>query len=381
MQKRRHGRGVAVLKAAFICFALLSGGAASTLGIDNTEPLAQPFLPMVRAMGGAFTAVADDESMVFYNPAGYGRITDSVVSVFSLGVKLNINDSALDVYNALISGKDITTSENITRYLDNTTLAPGVSGPVYFGRVGNNSGFAFYNSVSALLDTKPGAILPIAEFSSHADLGFVGGFGSELPFGNNLYAGLNFKVILRVKSELEGTVLAVIDTFEESGGLPLAKSVGFGGDVGLLYTPLDYLSLGLTVRDFFGTRFGTWENLSGSESFSKSSIKPRIAFGIALYPLKTMEVSKKATNLIIAADYSDLLNYSSILSNIRFGVKYTTLGFLDIRGGFDGGYLTGGIGFDVKIFHVALVYYVDELGAYPGARPVQNFLLNLAFKW
>jgi hypothetical protein len=331
-------------------------------------------------MGGAFTAIANDESTVFYNPAGYGRIKDPIISVFSIGAKINIDNSALDVYNAIISGKDITSSGNIIEYLSNTTIAPGISGPIYFGRVGKNSGFAFYNTTSILIDTRPGAIFPTARFYSYADLGFVGGFGRELPFLNNLYGGFNFKVVLRVKSKLEGTVVSVIDTLEESEGIPIAKSVGFGSDLGLLYTPLEYLSLGVTFRDFFGTRFSTWNNLSGSENFPKSMIKPRISLGIAVYPLKTIEVAQKSKDLVITADYYDLLS-SSILQNIKFGVKYTASRALDIYGGFDGGYLTGGAGFNIKIFHIGLYYYVDELGAYPGARPVQNLLLNLAFKW
>ncbi|MGQ9617210.1 MAG: hypothetical protein ACUVWJ_12520 [Spirochaetota bacterium] len=368
------------LKLLCICLALIAGVVPYTYGIDKTEPLAQPFLPEVRAMGGAFTAIANDECSVFYNPAGYGKIKEPVISIFSLGAKINIDSSALEVYNAIISGKNITSSSNIIEYLSDTTLSPGISGPVYFGRVGKNSGFAFYNTTNILLNTRPGAMFPVAEFYSYADLGFLGGFGTELPFLNNLYGGFNFKVVLRVKSKLEGTVVSVIDTLEESEGIPIAKSVGFGGDGGLLYTPLDYLSLGITFRDFFGTRFNTWNNLSGSENFPKSMIKPRIALGIAVFPLKTMEASQNSKDLVITADYSDLLG-SSILANIKFGVKYTSSRFLDIYGGFDGGYLAGGVGFNIKIFHIGLYYYVDELGAYPGARPVQNLLFNLALKW
>ena len=65
--------------AIFVLIPLVSGHA-----IDNTEPLAQPVLPMVRAMGGAFTAVANDENAIFYNPAGYALIDEGIISVFSL---------------------------------------------------------------------------------------------------------------------------------------------------------------------------------------------------------------------------------------------------------------------------------------------------------
>jgi len=243
---------------------------------DNTEPLSMPILPMVRAMGGAFTGVTGDENCVFYNPAGYALIENGIITVFSLGIKANIDDSALDLYNALISGEDITSSSNIEKYLTNTTVSPGVAGPIYFGRVGNNFGFAFYNNLYAVLDTNPGGILPSAEFYAYTDLGFVGGYGFSFPFIKNLYAGFNLKVLMRVKSQLEGTVVYIIDTISDTSKIPLAKAIGFGGDIGFIYTPVKWFGVGVCAKDFFGTRFSSWEPLNQSETgFGKSYIKPR----------------------------------------------------------------------------------------------------------
>jgi len=337
---------------------------------------------MVRAMGGAFTAIANNENAVFYNPAGYATIDDGIISVFSLSIKANIDDSAIKLYNALISGKDVTSTDNLTNYLNNTKIAAGISGPIYFGRVGNNFGFAFYDNADIFLSTRPGAILPIANLNAYSDLGFVGGYGLKLPFLNNLYAGLNLKVLLRVKSSIDGTILAVIDSVSDTSNLPIAKAIGFGGDLGILYSPLTWCSFGLAAKDFFGTYFSNWENLNSStETFSKSYIKPRISFGVAVYPLITISESEESRNLVLALDYSDLLDYSSILSNIKFGVAFKTLRIINLMGGIDGGYLSGGVGFDLKIFHLNLAYFVDEKGSYPGANPVQNLVLNLAFRW
>jgi len=338
---------------------------------DNTEPLSMPILPMIRAMGGAFTGVADNENSVFYNPAGYALIDDGIITVFSLGVKANIDDSALDLYNALISGEDITSSSNIEKYLSNTTVSPGVAGPIYFGRVGNNFGFAFYNNLYAILNTTPGGLLPSAELYAYTDLGFVGGYGFSFPFIKNLYAGVNL------------TVLHIIDTITDTSNIPLAKAIGFGGDIGFLYSPVSWFRVGVCAKDFFGTHFSTWESLNQSATaFGKSYIKPRIALGIALFPLKASGAeSRNFRNLVIALDYTDLLDYSSVFSNINLGVGFNALRILDISGGFEGGYLAAGIGFDLKIFHLNLAYFVDELGSYPGANPVQNVMFNFAFRW
>lgn len=343
-----------------------------------------PEPPMVRAMGGAFTAVADDENAVFYNPAGYGTIDDRIISVFSLGVKANIDDPAINLWLALLAGANLTAPENMNTYLSNVTLALGAVGPMYFGRVGNNYGFAFFDNFSFRFTGRPGAMMPYAILKIYSDVGFVGGYGIELPFLKNLYAGFNFKVVLRIKSEVEGTALAVMDSISNMYNLPTAKAIGFGGDLGVLYKPLSWLSFGLAAKDFFGTHFASWQTLSAAEAtFEDSCIKPRIAFGVAFYPLKTTGEGepKNIKDFVIALDYSDLLDYSSVFTNIKVGISFNTLNVINIRAGFDGGYLTGGIGFDLNFFHTNIVYFVDELGSYPGANPVQNLMLNFAFRW
>jgi hypothetical protein len=164
---------------------------------------------------------------------------------------------------------------------------------------------------------------------------------------------------------------------------PIAKSIGFGSDLGLLYRPLPVLSVGLTMTDFFGTGFSNWQMMSQivEEEYPRSYIKPRLPIGVAIYPLKASGESKNFKNLVIAVDYSDLLDYSSPFSNIKLGLSFDTLKVMEIYGGFDGGYLSGGLGLNFNVFHMYFIYYVDELGAYPGSNPVQNILLNFEFSW
>ena len=357
---------------------LVMGAAASSFAIDTSEPISRPTLPLVQAMGEAYVAVASDESTVFYNPAGYAVITDPIFSIALLDITLNIDDSALDVYRALLDGKDLSDPENVNEYLNDTTISYGVTGPIYLGHVGNNFGFSFYNTARAMMDTTPGALQPTAEYIAFTDLGFTGGFGYRIV--DHLYAGFNVKVILRLKSQLEGTATEVIDTIEDDD-VPLAKSVGFGGDLGLLYRPTHWLSLGLNARDFFGTRFSYWEDISGNQNYPASMIKPRITVGIAFFPFRKNYEMMPKNDLAIAFDYWDILDNSSPLSNIKFGVMFRTLKVLDLRGGIDAGYLTGGLGLHLKFFHFSTAYYVKELGAYPGSSPLQNLTFEFAFKW
>ena len=369
-------------QSVVVLIVILSIATASVFGADNSEPQAMPQIPMVRAMGGAFTAVSNDEYSVFYNPAGYSLIDKEIITAFSLGIKSNIDDSAIKLYNAIIAGKDITSASNITTYLTNVAVAPGVAGPIYFGRVGNNFGFAFYDNTSVTLSTKQGAIFPTANLLAYGDVGFVGGYAFKLPFYKKISLGLNLKTLLRIKSQLDGTVISVIDSVSNLSSFPVAKSIGFGADIGILYKPIYWMSIGVAGKDFFGTHFSNWEILTKStESFPTSYIKPRIPIGIAVYPLATFGETSLINSMLFSLEYSDLLDYSSFLSNIKMGVSFNTLKIITIRGGFNGGYPSLGIGFKLKFFNINLAYFVDELGAYPGANPVQNLMFELGIKW
>jgi hypothetical protein len=348
---------------------------------NNDEPPAEPIMPMIRAMGGAFTAVANDENAVFVNPAGYAVIKDGIITAFSLGIKVNIDESTMQLYDAMISGANITSSTNINSFMKNTTLAPAVAGPIRLGRVGNNFGFSLYTNLSATIDTSPGGFIPSATLESCNDIGFVGGYGFQFPFVDRLYLGFNLKVILRVASRHEGTLLSVMDAMSDTSELPVSKAIGFGGDIGVIYFPLEWLSVGISAKDFFRTHFKGWDSLNGTEAPPDSFIKPRLAFGTAFYPLKSEKESKYFNSFVIALDYSDLLDYSSVFSNIKFGTSFKTLKIINLRFGVEGGYPAGGIGFDLRFFQFSTAYFVDELGAFPGANPVQNIMFNFAFTW
>jgi hypothetical protein len=360
-----------VLSALALASAIVFLIPRTLCGADSSEPPAEPVLPMVRAMGGAYTAVASDQSAIFTNPAGYALVRNQIISVLALGIRANIDASALKLYNGFLTGTDVSSSANVDEYFN------------------NNFGFAFYNDLDVKLVTRPGGILPSASFRAHSDLGLVGGYGFKLPFLEDFYAGFNLKVLFRLKSEIDGTIIAVIDTVSDEESIPIAKAIGFGSDIGLLYSPAPWCRLGLAAKDFFGTRF-RWESLNGSgAAFSPSYIKPRIAVGAAFFPLRAGGASKGAgaggskgfSNLIVAVDYADLLDFSSIFSNIRFGASFDTLNVITLRFGFEAGYFSGGMGFDLKKVHIDLAYFVDELGAYPGSIPAQNAMLNFSLLW
>ena len=173
--------------------------------------------------------------------------------------------------------------------------------------------------------------MPYAHLNMYSDVGFAGGYGTEIPFIENLYAGFNFKVLMRVKAQTEGTALAVMDSLADTSQLPIAKAVGFGADVGLLYKPISQLAFGLCAKDFFGTYFSSWQKMSPStEVFDDSYIKPTIAFGVAFYPLGGSSDPGSIQDFVIALDYSNLLdldqNYLYLLhNNIVFWQSFLVL--------------------------------------------------------
>ena len=76
---------IAALAVGTVCGALACPGVASTQEFQKVGTVGAQFLKIgygarAAGMGGAYTAVAEDASAIFWNPAGIARLTDNVLS-------------------------------------------------------------------------------------------------------------------------------------------------------------------------------------------------------------------------------------------------------------------------------------------------------------
>ena len=80
-------------------FYILVVFATLSLGAEEYDKLYRGSRPM--GMGGAFTAISDDENALFYNPAGLNRIKPGEGKIVLLNPMLVLNRPAMDVINKI----------------------------------------------------------------------------------------------------------------------------------------------------------------------------------------------------------------------------------------------------------------------------------------
>lgn len=181
---------------------LLVGGSGLALAEDNHAftTFRAGVGARALAMGGAYTAVADDATAGYWNPAGLTGIER-----FNLSSMIAANMSYDRQYNYVALGYN-------------------------FGRAGWGA-FSWVNGGINDISKTDGEFHPLGTFNAD-EHGFLFSYGNKM---NKLNVGMTFKVGYQK-----------IDTYSKTG-------VGF--DVGLKYLLTDNVHLGVTARDL-GTKIG-----------------------------------------------------------------------------------------------------------------------------
>lgn len=231
-------------------------------------------------MGRAYTAVADDSSAVYWNPAGLAQVRRNEVTA---------------LYAVLFED----------------TGYGFLSGAVPTQRMGTFSG-ALVNLTSSNFDKRDINSTPLGTFSDKESSGLLG-------WGKRFSQGLSLGTAVKVSHHS-------IDT--ESGS-------GFGMDLGTLYQPKDFFSLGFVAQNLFGPKI---KLQSDADSF------PVTLRGGAAFKM----IEKK---LLISTDLSKIQNRSA---KIHVGAEYSPFESVAFRAGLDETEITTGLGF--KIFDTVIDY-------------------------
>ena len=332
--------------------------------------------PRALLMGDAFTALADDEYTLYYNPAGIGK---------SSLVEMAIINPTLGVTNAL---------DEMDRFEDFPQDAPAIAGrimgfPVYANlnaAPGVKFGpFAFSmfasSTTSAVLRN---AVYPMLDLDYRLDKGFVAGyaytggtggkFEKQNPFARNKKqstGGVRYSFGISVKhikrEGLSGTfnllgsdLLNIINSNEDLDlatirkKLGYAKGKGWGVDVGAEYawvTGSSELSLAAAISDVGGTNFRKIE-------------------GNAEVPEQDMFVSVGAAwrQDFVLFDYSLSVDLKPINEDVGFG-RWLHLGaevgipLFRFYMGYQEGYVSYGASFRFWIMELTAGFYGVELGS------------------
>lgn len=279
------------------------------------------------ALGGAYTAIADDAYAPYWNPAGVANIRRFRASLTSLQIRTTGPNNLFDLLNHFPSdtqsqiefvqrfGRGNSTADasiNVGASMKGfaVTVIPYASGLV---SPNNGAGFTYVN-------TPAGQSVPVAGSTGviNGSYGFLTLLTASTRTSARTTAGMNFKILTQ-----QTTNLGVTFT-DNLGSAAVTNTTGpnttaFGIDLGVLHQAAKDVTVGATLQNFI--RPG-----------SSDLFPTRLNTGIAYYPVR---------NLIFSADLSiDGVNSTYL----NLGAEYSLGSAFAVRAGLFQGQPTIGLG-------------------------------------
>jgi len=314
-----------------------------------------------RGMGNAFTAAANDEMLLFYNPAALRSVYYNMYEVVGFNTTTNENTINLGKSSSSFSTIGSLAGKKIYNEVNLGLLS----------HVNSRFGWSFFSN--GLVDFQVrNPIIPYLETKAYVQKGLAGGMAwSFLDFQLDL--GLGVKLVQRsgIDTKLHIFDEAIIEFTEDSKTTKLQKKfaskAAFAPDAGLIY------------------HFDSYHNMEPKVAFSLQNIGG-LDFEVAGNVPMTMNigVSTEAEfngfDMILAADYRDLADSQGMISkgnimterNIKIGVEFgwqklfNGHHLISIRAGRNGPYNSVGWSMNLFGFKVDFAKYSEEVGGYAG---------------
>lgn len=348
---------LSIIARALIFFVGIGSAHAELMTINSSA--------RALGMGDAFTALADDSSAIFYNPAGLARVSGINWKVFSL----RAGASGMEAYDDIreMSGEDESGYAEALEGLYGDSIWSGIGGSTVFTMP--MVGLAIYNHTDALVRVD-NPVYPEVYTSVINDYGYVLGLG--VPLGL-FHTGVNLKYIKRSGARVPygASVIADLDPDVLYNNLT-GWGKGYGLDYGVNFV--------IPAPFFEAVVSGVWKNVGGMSFRSDNpnteipSEDNEINFGLALnFDTPLLSVSPAVD--VRAINREDI----QLPQKLNFGVEIG-IPLLDIRGGFHEGYYTAGLGVNLGLFQVDAATYGVELGAYPGQIEDRRYVLEIAME-
>jgi len=171
------------------------------------------------------------------------------------------------------------------------------------------------------------------------------------------------------KLDKQIAVGGTIKLLKTDGGT--SSAFGYGADVGVLFRPMKQLSVGLAVKDFFGTRV-QWQNTLSSPN---QTLHPNAVLGLSyIQELGKREPAGSSPVPMSTLSFNfdaDILYVDKGLNNYRLGFEYWYRQFVAVRGGlqtqgfqFDSDHFTPsvGVGLWAYLFEIDYAFVNTPLG-------------------
>lgn len=325
-------------------------------------------------MGDAFTALANDENAVFYNPAGLGHVDEWRVNI--LNPKMEIGQSTLDFYSdaSNLKSGDTVGATNLLRKYVGKHLYANVSVYPNFTKKNFSVGGFGGGSLNAEVNTPTYPTMT-------ADMSMTGGATLGLArqwMEDRVSLGVSAKYLVRQRAIKTFTP---IDFASSNTSYDFSKNAvngsGVGIDLGGVYSfpnmPDWKPRVGAALQNIGDVDFGKVTN-AGKNVDNKAFMSLNVG-GAVTRKLWIMDTT-------FAADYRDLANNTSndsdMAKRLHLGVEAKFPRLLSLRAGINQGYPSFGVGISLWLVKFDYAYYSEEVGAYAGQREDARHVAQLS---
>ncbi|MBN1114853.1 MAG: hypothetical protein JXA66_05895 [Oligoflexia bacterium] len=353
-----------------IFFKIISAVTILVLGSEAAASELTEAATTVRTMGmgGAGSAIISGLEALYVNPAGLNR--NDGIEFTALSPTVTANKSAWD---AIMNYSSLTGAENVRDYLQ-----PYVGNEYGLG-VNSNTGIATKNFAASfffdleIYESLHNLALPELKSKTYYQYGLKFGASYGLFENSMLRVGAAIKWLTRrgLADTATTETLLSLDTSEFTGWLD-RKGRGYGLDLGMIFTvPLDneYLEpcISLSWQDVFTTTIKP----SSVDALSPGRLHDNLTLGLG-----TM-INLPALDIAFAFDIKHLTERGiQIPLKLHMGAELQFPVF-SVRGGYNQGYYTAGLSFNLFLFRLELLTYGEELGSYPGQMEDRRYMLQI----
>ncbi|MDH5561307.1 MAG: hypothetical protein OEY59_10700 [Deltaproteobacteria bacterium] len=377
IRTKRSRSGFKTVCALFLFGFILSGGFFSAFG-DEPQTIRRSLRAI--GMGNAFVAVANDESALYYNPAGLNQVKRYITEIVSINGTLN--QTNIDLIK-----KGWEASKNKTDFDANAFIRDLVGAKLHsdiglglFSLTGPGWGYSIY--ASTYLDmTIHNPTVPYFNAVAFGQFNVHGGFALDF-MDEVLDVGLGFKATGRVGAGKSLHIFEFVDAQQLQDDLikDAEPVLAITPDIGVIYNYDRFFN--------YETKFAAViRNIGGMDFGNTGKIPMSIDFGVST------ETEQLGFDIIMAADWLDFTyattERKSTKRNIKLGAEIglwkrsNNHHALALRVGKNGVYSSWGWSMNVPLFPVMIDYaaWSEEVGAVAGSKEDKRQSLQLSFNF
>jgi len=364
-----------MLKATYATLCVSAVAVLLLARIGHSEPY-RSFHMGVRplGMGGAFTAIADDQNAIDYNPAGLSRTEGVGLGILSPMVV--VSEDTYDLYKDYddIDQDDVAEVTELLRKYVGENHHVSLAADVYAGFRMGNAGVMVAGVGRGRADmTIRNPVYPVLKVVADVDYGGLAGVGYALPNVPGLSLGVGVKALNR--SSIDETYTAqdiADDDFGDTLDDDQVDGTDASFDLGMIWSReiegVTWVSLGLAGINIQEMDFGDARD-------QKSQYNAGVALTQRFFGFSLTE----------AFDYHDITDNltgdGSTEKKLHLGAELEFPILLALRAGLSQGYYTAGATVDFSIFRFDVATYGEEVGVYGGQKEDRRYAAQLSLGW